>query len=67
MRCPDCGGTMSKVPITRHDDSFETMRRRRLCKRCGKRWWTREIPEELFQQVTAITRYLSRVPVRKTT
>lgn len=42
MRCPYCGNTKTEVVETRDSDDLETIRRRRSCTGCGKRFTTYE-------------------------
>ena len=45
MRCPFCGGFDSKVKDSRPDENSGSIRRRRLCNLCGRRFTTRERAE----------------------
>ena len=47
MKCPFCGYTESKVIDSRPADEFTTIRRRRECLECGKRFTTYETIERL--------------------
>lgn len=47
MRCPYCGFTESKVIDSRPTDEGEKIRRRRECLKCGKRFTTYEVIENL--------------------
>lgn len=42
MKCPYCGYTDSKVVDSRPDDENDSIRRRRECDRCGRRFTTHE-------------------------
>ena len=42
MRCPKCGGKEDAVVDSRESISGETIRRRRMCSRCGHRFTTYE-------------------------
>ena len=42
MRCPACGHPESKVVDSRPSDEFNSIRRRRVCDECGKRFTTYE-------------------------
>lgn len=42
MRCPYCGNTKTEVVETRDSDDLETIRRRRSCTGCAKRFTTYE-------------------------
>lgn len=42
MRCPYCGSTESEVVETRDSEDLETIRRRRACLKCDKRFTTYE-------------------------
>lgn len=45
MRCPFCGESDSMVKDSRPDETSGTIRRRRLCNVCGRRFTTRERAE----------------------
>lgn len=47
MKCPYCGYTESKVVDSRPTDEGERIRRRRECLKCGKRFTTYEIIENV--------------------
>ncbi len=47
MKCPFCGYEESKVIDSRPTDEGERIRRRRECLKCGKRFTTYEIVENL--------------------
>ena len=47
MKCPYCGHTESKVVDSRHSDDFLSIRRRRECLGCQRRFTTYEIVESL--------------------
>lgn len=47
MKCPFCGNEDSKVIDSRPTDDNERIRRRRECIRCGKRFTTYEIIEDV--------------------
>ncbi len=42
MQCPYCGHTKSEVVETRESDDLDSIRRRRSCLTCGKRFTTYE-------------------------
>lgn len=42
MKCPYCGNNQTDVVETRDNDDLETIRRRRSCVACGKRFTTYE-------------------------
>lgn len=46
MKCKYCGCTESKVVDSRVSDGYRSIRRRRECVSCGKRFTTHEIIEE---------------------
>jgi transcriptional repressor NrdR len=46
MNCPKCKKDKDRVIDSR--SSYDSIRRRRLCKRCGTRWTTYERSEESF-------------------
>jgi transcriptional repressor NrdR len=47
MRCPFCGDFDSKVVDSRHSDDGTSIRRRRECNACARRFTTYEIVESL--------------------
>ena len=47
MKCPYCGHTESKVVDSRHSEDFLSIRRRRECCQCLRRFTTYEIVESL--------------------
>ncbi len=47
MKCPFCGDTESKVVDSRHSEDGASIRRRRECLACGKRFTTYETVESL--------------------
>lgn len=47
MKCPYCGDQESKVVDSRHSDDGLSIRRRRECLECGKRFTTYETVESL--------------------
>lgn len=47
MKCPFCGDTESKVVDSRHSDDGLSIRRRRECMQCQRRFTTFEIVESL--------------------
>ena len=47
MRCPFCGDLESKVVDSRHSDDGSSIRRRRECNACARRFTTYEIVESL--------------------
>lgn len=42
MKCPYCGNNQTEVVETRDNEELETIRRRRECSTCGKRFTTYE-------------------------
>ncbi|HSW87724.1 MAG TPA: transcriptional regulator NrdR [Candidatus Saccharimonadales bacterium] len=42
MKCPYCGDKQTEVIETRDSEELETIRRRRACAKCGKRFTTYE-------------------------
>lgn len=42
MKCPYCGNNQTEVVETRDNEELETIRRRRSCTACGKRFTTYE-------------------------
>jgi transcriptional repressor NrdR len=52
MRCPWCGNDQDKVVDSRPAESGQTIRRRRQCLSCGRRYTTFERVEELGLLVT---------------
>lgn len=51
MRCPGCGGLRDKVVDSRQTDDGTSIRRRRQCEICGRRFTTFERLEEIPLQV----------------
>lgn len=51
MRCPYCGAANSQVVDTRENDTGDTVRRRRRCLECEKRFTTYERVELKFPQI----------------
>ncbi|WP_243371190.1 transcriptional regulator NrdR [Geotalea sp. SG265] len=51
MKCPFCAFADSKVVDSRPDKEGSTIRRRRECESCGKRFTTRERVEEILPLV----------------
>ncbi|MCD8353956.1 MAG: transcriptional regulator NrdR [Clostridiales bacterium] len=47
MKCPFCGYNDSKVVDSRHADEGDSIRRRRECLSCGKRFTTYETVEQV--------------------
>ena len=47
MKCPFCGDQESKVVDSRHSDDGQSIRRRRECMNCQRRFTTYEIVESL--------------------
>ena len=47
MKCPFCGDQESKVVDSRHSEESNSIRRRRECMRCQRRFTTHEIVEVL--------------------
>lgn len=47
MKCPYCGGAETDVVETRVSEDFETIRRRRACQKCKKRFTTYERVENI--------------------
>jgi len=52
MKCPYCGFSDSKVVDSRPDKGGATIRRRRECESCSKRFTTHERVEEVLPLVT---------------
>lgn len=52
MKCPYCGNTQTEVVETRDNEELETIRRRRACVACGKRFTTYERIENVDLYVT---------------
>ena len=48
MKCPFCGFEESKVIDSRPTDEGERIRRRRECTKCGKRFTTYEVIENVI-------------------
>lgn len=51
MRCPACGGLRDKVVDSRQTEDGDSIRRRRECEACGRRFTTFERLEEVPLQV----------------
>ena len=51
MKCPFCSFADSKVVDSRPDKEGTTIRRRRECEACGKRFTTHERVEEMLPLV----------------
>ncbi|MEM0914010.1 MAG: transcriptional regulator NrdR [Planctomycetota bacterium] len=64
MRCPLCGADDDKVIDSRAADGGRTIRRRRQCKHCGKRFTTRETVDDTIR-LTVIKKDGSRVPYER--
>lgn len=47
MKCPYCGNKHTEVVETRDNEEFDTIRRRRSCSKCGKRFTTYERIENI--------------------
>lgn len=47
MKCPYCGSTETEVVETRDSEDLETIRRRRACLKCDKRFTTYERVENI--------------------
>jgi len=47
MKCPYCGNTQTEVVETRDNEDLETIRRRRQCASCSKRFTTYERIENI--------------------
>ncbi len=47
MKCPFCGDQESKVVDSRRSEDFQSIRRRRECLRCQRRFTTYEVVESL--------------------
>ena len=58
MKCPFCGDTESKVVDSRHNEDGLSIRRRRECLACQRRFTTYEIVESL--PIIVVKRYGSR-------
>lgn len=65
MNCPECGA-LSKVFDSRLNKNG-SIRRRRLCSKCGRRWTTLEYDAEIVKAVNRIARLFQRVePIERT-
>jgi len=64
MRCPSCKDNNDKVLDSRSTEDGGTIRRRRMCVACGRRFTTKERIEEEVR-LTVIKRDGSRVPYRR--
>lgn len=63
MKCPYCGYPDSKVIDSRESDAGQSIRRRRECKKCGKRFTTFERYEQY--PITVIKRSGDREPFKR--
>lgn len=63
MKCPYCGSENSRVLDSRHVEENNSIRRRRTCDECGKRFTTYEKVETL--PVLVIKKDLSREPYKR--
>lgn len=63
MRCPFCGGCEDKVLDSRESPDGTTIKRRRECKGCGRRYTTFEQIEEMV--VYVVKRNNRREPFRR--
>ena len=64
MQCPFCGKDNDKVVDSRGSEGGRTVRRRRQCLNCRKRFTTYERPEENLR-LTVIKKDQSRVPYER--
>lgn len=54
MTCPHCGSDSTTVL---HTGDFEDyVRRRRECKKCGSRFYTVEIDEDMYSKMTPVAK-----------
>ena len=60
MKCPFCGDQESKVVDSRHNEDSNSIRRRRECMKCQRRYTTYEVVENL--PITVVKRGGSRQP-----
>ena len=60
MKCPFCGDQESKVVDSRHSDDGQSIRRRRECMNCQRRFTTYEIVESL--PIVVVKKDKSREP-----
>lgn len=58
MRCPFCGSREDKVLDSRESQEGDTVRRRRECKSCGRRYTT-------FEQIEELTLYVVKKDGRR--
>ncbi len=63
MKCPYCGSENSRVLDSRHVEENNSIRRRRACDECGKRYTTYEKVETL--PVLVMKKDLSREPYKR--
>ena len=56
MKCPFCGDQDSKVVDSRHSEDGMSIRRRRECMKCQRRFTTYEIVEGLSEGETVATK-----------
>jgi len=64
MQCPFCGQDSDKVVDSRSSEGGRTVRRRRECRSCGKRYTTYERPEENLR-ITVVKKDGLRVPYER--
>ena len=60
MKCPYCGEQESKVVDSRHNEENNSIRRRRECMRCQRRFTTHEMVE--IMPITVVKRTGTRQP-----
>ena len=60
MKCPFCGDQESKVVDSRHSEDGLSIRRRRECLACQKRFTTYEIVEKIFKTHKSFNFFLCR-------
>ncbi|MDD5621720.1 MAG: transcriptional regulator NrdR [Actinomycetota bacterium] len=60
MKCPFCSNPDTRVIDSRLTDSNDSVRRRRMCEKCGKRFTTYERPEN--QPIAVIKKDNTRQP-----
>ena len=58
MKCPYCGNKQTEVVETRDNEDLETIRRRRSCVNCGKRFTT-------YERIENIDLYVSKKDGRR--
>jgi transcriptional regulator NrdR family protein len=51
IKCPSCGTLNTKVKDSRPEITRSTVRRKRECVNCGRRWFTLELEEDAVRRM----------------